>query len=71
MLKSSVDLCDALFKQDYLPFVHETITYNIKTSIRLHVFAAVSGLVTQKSNILHITLKNSNALHYLITPWRK
>ena len=28
------------------------------------------GFATQKSNILHITLKNSNALHYTITPWR-
>ena len=27
-----------------------------------------SRLVTQESNILHITLKNSNALHYMITP---
>ena len=31
----------------------------------------VLGVVTQKSYILHITLKNSNALHHMITPWRK
>lgn len=31
----------------------------------------VLRLVTQKSNLLHITLKNSNALYYMISPWKK
>ena len=39
------------------------------------VTPSVLGLVTQKSSkkyyTLHITLKKGNALHYMITPWRK
>ena len=37
----------------------------------MSVLQAELGLVTQKSNILHITLKNSNAIIDMITPWRK
>lgn len=55
--KSSVVVCDALFQKDYLPFVCEFITYNIKTSMRLHISLAEAANLTLGRSTGHTSLQ--------------